>query len=110
MRNLSLLLAAFALPCLVPAQSWEVGGDAGYGIYRRADVVNGPLTGKAGFDNGAAFGALLGNQLHSIVGGEARYTFQKDDLVVSSGATKATATAQSHALHYDVLIHATKPG
>ena len=41
------------------------------------------------------------------MGGEARYTYQSDDLRVSSGAVKAKASAQSNAFHYDVLIHAT---
>src|SRR5262249_9348240 len=110
MRNLLSLIAVLSLPGLASAQSWEVGADAGYGFYRHADVTNGSLTGKTGFESGAAFGAVLGNQFHSIVGGEARYTFQINDLMLSAGSTKATVTGQSHALHYDVLIHANRPG
>lgn len=97
------------LPCLLMSQNWEVGADGGYGVFRQASVSNGSTSGSAGFDSGAAFGAVLGNQIHSIVGGEARYTYRMDDMIVSSGSTKATATAQSHAIHYDVLVHATRP-
>jgi hypothetical protein len=104
------LILLAPLPCLLSAQSWEVGASGGYGLYRNKSVTSGSLTGSAGFDSGFAAGALLGNQMNSYVGGEARYTFRKDDLKVSSGSTKATAGAQSHALHYDVLIHGAKKG
>ena len=50
---------------------------------------------------------MFGNQISRWVGGEARYTFRQDDLRVSSGSTKATMTGQSHAIHYDVLVHLT---
>jgi hypothetical protein len=85
-----------------------VGAAGGYGLYNNKTVTSGSLTGSAGFESGIAAGALLGNQMNRYVGGEARYTFRKDDLKVSSGSTKATAGAQSHAIHYDVLIHAAK--
>jgi hypothetical protein len=42
------------------------------------------------------------------VGGEARYTYRVDELRVSSGSVEAKAKAQSHAIHYDVLVHAAK--
>jgi hypothetical protein len=99
-------LLILPLPCLVSAQSWEVGADAGYGFFRQATVTNGSVTGTTGFAPGVAFGGVLGNQIHSFVGGELRYTFRSDDLQVESGSTKATARGQSHALHYDILLHA----
>ena len=103
-RSLTLL---FPLPCLLLSQHWEVGADGGYGVFRDASVTAGTATGKAGFAPGMAVGALLGNQFNRLVGGEIRYTYRADDLRVSSGSTEAKATAKSHALHYDVLIHAT---
>jgi hypothetical protein len=98
------------LPCLLSAQHWEVGGSAGYGFFKQTSVSNGAATGTAGFDSGFAAGGLLGNDMSRYIGGEVRYTYRKDDLQVKSGSTKATAGAQSHALHYDVLIHGTKVG
>jgi len=89
-------------------QQWEVGGSAGWGHYRDVNVTTATATGKAGFAPGIAFGAVVGNQMNRWVGGEARYTFRSDDLRVSSGSVKATSQAQSHAAHYDVLVHATK--
>src|SRR5262249_40911065 len=46
------------------------------------------------------------DQMNRWVGGEARYTYRLDDLQVSSGSTKVRTSAQSHAIHFDVLIHA----
>ena len=88
------------------AQHWEVGGSAGYGLYRDVSVNNGPLSGKTGFQSGVAFGGVFGNETTRLIGGEARYTYRSNDMRVSSGSTKATAGAQSHAVHYDVLVHA----
>jgi len=92
---------------LLPAQTWEVGGSAGYGLYHDVSVTGPSAAGKAGFAPGLAFGGLLGNNISRLVGGEIRYTFRVDDLHVSSSGQKALAGGQSHALHYDVLIHAT---
>lgn len=105
MKTFIALMAA--LPCLALAQQWEVGADAGYGFLRDVSVTSGSLTGKAGFSPGKAFGAVLGNQINRLVGGEIRYTYRADDLRVSSGAAEAAFKAESHALHYDVLVHAT---
>ena len=66
----------------------------------------GPLSGKTGFQSGVAFGGVFGNETTRLIGGEARYTYRSNDMQVSSGSTKATAGAQSHAVHYDVLVHA----
>jgi hypothetical protein len=101
------LMLSIPLSCAVFGQTWEFGGSAGYGLYHNVNVSAGGTTGSAGFGSGVAFGALLGNQINRWVGGEARYTYRADDLQVSSGGVKAQAGAQSHALHYDVLIHAT---
>jgi hypothetical protein len=108
MRPFSIALTLlFPLSGLLMAQHWEVGASGGYSLYRDTKVSRTPASGETGFESGAAFGGLLGNDLYRHVGGEVRYTFIKDDLMVSSGSTKATAVGQSHALHYDVLIHAT---
>src|SRR4051812_31402224 len=96
--------APFAFPLW--SQHWEVGASAGYGLYRDVSVTNGAVTGKTGFQSGVAFGGVFGNETTRHVGGEVRYTYRANDLRVSAGGAKATAGAESHALHYDVLIHA----
>ena len=104
-KSLQLCLMLSAVPAALWSQRWEVGGSAGYGLYRDASVTNGAVSGKTGFQSGIAFGGVFGNETTRHVGGEARYTFRSNDLRVTSGSTKATASAQSHAIHYDVLIH-----
>jgi len=91
---------------MLPAQHWEVGGSGGYSLYSNPEVKRGTVVGKTGFESGPAFGGVFGNDLYRLVGGEVRYTFVKDALMVSSGSTKVTTKGQSHAIHYDVLIHA----
>jgi hypothetical protein len=95
------------LPCLLLSQHWEVGADGGYGAFRDVTVTAGTATGSTGFSSGYTFGVLLGSEFNRLAGGEIRYTYQADDLRVSSGSTVVTAKARSQALHYDVLIHAT---
>ena len=109
MRLLRICLLIAPLALTLSAQRWEVGGSAGYGIPRDISVNNGVLSGKTGFRSGVAFGAVFGNETTRHIGGEARYTFRSDDLRVSSGSTKATAGAQSHAIHYDLLVHGAAP-
>lgn len=108
MRRFSIVLTfVFSLPAVLPAQRWEVGGSGGYSFYHDAKVTQGSVAGTTGLGSGAVFGAVIGNDTYRHFGGEIRYTFIQDDLRVASGASKATAKAQSHALHYDVLIHGT---
>src|SRR5688572_5210790 len=102
---LQIVLLLLPLPYLLPAQSWEVGASGGYGLYRDAKVTNGTISGTVGFSSGLAFGGVFANDMHRLVGGEARYTFRSNDLRVSSGALTAKMSGQSHALHYDVLVH-----
>ena len=104
LRSLILFLP---LPCFLLGQTWEVGAVGGYGFTRDVSVTSGSTTGKTGFSPGYTFGGLLGNEMSRHFGGEIRYTYQADDMRVSSGSTEAKSSARSQALHYDVLIHAT---
>jgi hypothetical protein len=104
LRCLTLLLP---LPCLLLCQQWEVGAGGGYGFLRDVPVTAGSITGSTGFSPGYAFGAVLGNQISRLVGGEVRYTYQADDLRVTSGSTVVKAKGRSQAVHYDILFHAT---
>jgi hypothetical protein len=106
-RSLGLLTLLLPFQGLLLAQNWEVGGSAGYNVNRNLDAVGPTISGKAGFAPGVAFGAYLGNNSSRHIGGEVRYTYLAEDLKVTSGSAEAKAGAQSHALHYDVLVHAT---
>jgi hypothetical protein len=94
-------------PHALTAQTWEVGGSVGYQFFQNVSVDGSSASGQTGFGRGFAAGALLGQNLYRFLGGEIRYTFLSDDLLVSSARTQATLGGQSQALHYDVLVHAT---
>jgi hypothetical protein len=98
-------LLSIALACILAAQNWEVGAGGGYGFPRNVNVSAGGAAGSAGFESGAAVTALFGNRVNRFVSGEVRYTYRFGDLQVASGGARATASAESHALHYDVLVH-----
>src|SRR5579862_1948052 len=98
--------AMLLLPGVVSAQQWEgtksevpeweVGVAGGYGISHKVGVSSSTASGQTGFGSGYAVGALFGNNTFRFIGGEVRYTYRDDELVVSSGGTKAVMSGQSH--------------
>ena len=92
------------------AQKWEFGGGIGGSFYPSRDVSNGSNKASAGIRTNIASGVWLGQNASGRWGGEVRYDFQMGDLSLKQGSTSAALTAQSHALHYDVLWHATPRG
>lgn len=107
MRLLSTAVIVFvALPGAVLADKWEVGGTAGYGVYRDVNVSGASSRATTGLNSGLAFGAVLGDEVSPHVSGEVRYMFRSDDLKVSSGSVRTSTSAESHAIHYDFLFHA----
>src|SRR5665213_3475933 len=92
------------------AQQWEFGGGVGGSFYPSRDVTNNSTTASAGIRTNIASGVWLGENASGKWGGEIRYDFQMGDFSLQRGSTSATLTGQSHALHYDVLWHATKRG
>jgi hypothetical protein len=92
------------------AQKWEFGGAGGGAFYRNLSVTSDKGEGEAGFADGFAAGVFLGQNMYSHLGGEIRYTFERNDLQVSSGSTKFNFGGRAHALHYDFLLHATRLG
>jgi len=99
--------AALLTACAVGAgQEWEVNGLAGGGAYRNLDMANRFGRAAVGFTPGALFGASLVQHYYRHVSGEIRWTFQRSDLKVASGAETAKFRGSAHAIHYDWLIHA----
>ena len=100
-----LLLGIAGLVCTAQ-EKFEIGGAAGYGLYKNRTITRGSATADAGFRSGLLFGIVAGNDMHRLVGGEVRYTRRDNDLKLSSGGTDATFSGEAHILHYDMLIHA----
>jgi hypothetical protein len=96
---------AVASPGLL-AQKWEIGGSAGASFYTGKTVTGrNNATGEFKPQGGFSLSAHAGQNVSDYVGGEFRYTYQKNDLSLSSGGTTAKFGGRSSAFHYDVLIH-----
>src|ERR1700688_1419134 len=78
------------------AQEWEVGGMASYGFYHNVDATNPLGSAVTGFNPGGAFGAVVGYNANSILGGEFRYTYAMSDLKLSSGGASASFNGIAH--------------
>jgi hypothetical protein len=86
------------------AQKWEIGAGAGGSTYLSHDVKNGSATAQAGIETNVAASVWLDENSQGHWGGEVRYDYERGDLKLKSGSTKATFGAESHAMHYDFLV------
>jgi hypothetical protein len=85
---------------------WEVGAAAGFGFMHNATINNPTGSVSAGFDNRFAAGVVIGQELYQHFGGELRYTFRDNDLVLKGTGEKVNMDGDSHLVHYDLLVHA----
>jgi hypothetical protein len=85
-------------------QQWEVGGGGGLSFVPGVNVDSTKGSATAGFQTGAAFGALLGQSLYRHLGGEVRYGYMRSNLQLKSGGETANFTGTSHVIHYDLLF------
>lgn len=97
---------ALASACMAQEREWEVGGAAGFGFMRNATINNPTGSLSAGFDNRFAAGAVIGQDLYQHFGGELRYTFRDNDLVLTGAGQKVNMDGNSHLVHYDLLFYA----
>jgi len=102
------VLSCFAMA--TPAQQWEIGAGAGYGIYRNVSVDAPAGVATAGVRNRFAITAVFGEDLYRYVSGEFRYAYQDGDPFLQSGSVKANVQGQSHAFNYDLLFHTRARG
>ena len=93
-------------PCAF-AQKWEVGGGIGGSFFTSQQVKSAVLTGDAGLANAVTASAWLGNNSSHLLGGELRYDYENTNLKVASSGVKAAFGAETHAFHYDILVHLT---
>jgi hypothetical protein len=101
------------LMAIVPsamAQKWEFGGGVGGSFYMSRDISNGAAKASAKIETNVASGVWLGENLGNRWGGEVRYDYQRGDLQLKSGAVSTSFSGDTHALHYDILWHATPRG
>jgi len=101
------LVAALASAPAAMAQKWEIGVGAGGSFYTSQTVKSAIANADASLASGIAVSAWLGNNSGRLLGGELRYDYENADLKLKSGSTTAKFGAQTHAVHYDFLIHFT---
>ena len=107
MQQLVRVICVFAAATSLFAQRGEVGGGGGGSIFMSKTVTAPGGTADAGFQQGFAVAGWIGHYSGTNIGGEIRYMFQRNDLKLAAGGTKATFTGHSHAIHYDVLVYGT---
>jgi len=87
------------------AQKWEVGV-AGGGSFSTSQTFKNPVgNADAGFSNGLAASAWLGNNGSGLISGELRYDYEHTNLKLSSGGTNVSFGAMTNAIHYDFVLH-----
>ncbi len=101
-----ILSAACLAAAVCSAQPhYELGGAIGYGVYRDVRVNSGFGDATVGIRNRFVAGAVLCEDLYEHVSGEIRYLYQDGDPFLSTGSRRANIQGQSHAFHYDLLLH-----
>jgi hypothetical protein len=105
-------LQAFVLTLLFAvaglAQGWEFGGSGGFGFLSNVSARNSIGTATTGFQPGAAFGAVLTQNMYDRLSGEVRYTYRMSDLRITGGGQEAKFKGLAHVVHYDVVYHTAK--
>jgi hypothetical protein len=96
---------ALAPACMAQQREWEVGGAAGFGVMQNATISNPTGSVSAGVDNRFAAGVVIGQDLYQHFGGEVRYTFRDNDLVLKGAGQKVNMDGDSHLVHYDLLFY-----
>lgn len=87
------------------AESWEWSGSFGWSFFRNATIFAPGGTATAGFRNRFAAGMAVTENRFKYISGEIRYTYQDGDPFVAGRGVRTNIQGQSHALHYDVLVH-----
>ncbi len=93
----------FAGACF--AQQYEIGGLVGYGFYRNGTVFGPGASAQAGIRDRFATGFVAGEDLYEHISGEVRYLYHDGHPFLSSGSVKSDIQGESHAFHYNLLIH-----
>lgn len=88
------------------AQGWHAGVSAGGGWARSIAVASA----RADLTRAPVFSVFLGQDAGRRWGGEVRYALRAGDLRLRAGSATARFRAQSHLVHYDVLLHAVPAG
>jgi len=111
MKVHAIIVSALALmPFTAAAQKWEIGAMGGGSFYTSNDVVKGNSSVKASFDPGFVASFFVSQEMGRTWGGDLRYDFARNNAKLDGSGGKATFGSQSHAIHYDFLLHLSPAG
>jgi len=78
----------------------------GGGSFTSSATISNPLGNvDAGFNPGFSAGATFGQQMYKYIGGEVRYSYQKQEMKLSGSSGEATFAGDSQAIGYELLFH-----
>jgi outer membrane protein W len=86
-------------------QNWEIGGGAGYGVYRNATISGAAGSVDAGVRNAYSVTGVVSEDLFEHLSGEIRYVYQAGSTFLQSGSAQGTVSGSSHTFTYDALLH-----
>ncbi|MGA2182299.1 MAG: outer membrane beta-barrel protein [Bryobacteraceae bacterium] len=99
-----LIVLSLLSSCALLAQKWEVGVAGGGSFYTSQTFTGSVASADASFTTALAASVWLGNDSGRFLGGEVRYDFEASRPQLT-GSDKETLAGQTHAIHYDVLLH-----
>lgn len=108
MKNIAATILLLATAGICSAQQWEFGGVGGAGFLSNVNVSSPLGSAKAGFQPGVVVGAFFGQTMGSHFAGQVRYEFMQSNLQLSSNGTTANFSANTHAVHYDLIWHTNR--
>jgi hypothetical protein len=105
LRILGSSLFTLAAASTAWGQQWELGGVGGASFLSNVPVSGGVAPATAGFQEGFAAGAFLGQNLYPHLSGEFHYMFLQSNLRIQSNGSDASFSGRAHAIHYDLILH-----
>lgn len=96
-------LLIFSTCCL--AQQWEMGATGGYGWNYNTSIGVAGQSASAGFRQGAAVGAVFGENMYGYIGGEIRYLYRWGTPELQFQGAHSTIGGYSNIVVYDLLVH-----
>lgn len=99
------VLSALAFAPAALAQKWEVGGGVGGSFFTSETVTNPAGNANASMATGLSASFWLTQNSANRFGGEFRYDYENTGLKLSSNGTNVNFGADTHAVHYDVVMH-----
>lgn len=89
------------------AQRGEIGVAVGGSLYRNQTLTNNGQSVTTGLSNGLSGSAWLGQDMYKYVGGEIRFTYERNDYQLSGLGSNLAFSGDAQVVNYDLLVHFT---